>query len=244
MRKRFIKSIFIIGFALLTFSSLPAFAEDESPVSASADVSILSQYVWRGYALSDDSIVIQPSMSVSYNGFGFNLWGNLDTDDPIDNDSSFNETDMTISYDWSFDKLSIGAGYLYYALEGEDTQEVYLSFGLDTLLSPTLSVYKDIDTFPGWYVNLGISHSIAFTDELALDLGASIGYLDADDYSEFHDGAISASMTFPVNEYISVTPNVAYTFALTDESEDNIRYGSWDADEDHFYGGVTCSLAF
>jgi uncharacterized protein (TIGR02001 family) len=244
MRKRFFKSIVIVSFALLTFCSLPAFAEDESPVSASADVSILSQYVWRGYALSDDNMVIQPSVTVSYNGFSFNLWGNLDTDDPVDNDTSLNETDMTLSYDWSFDKFSIGAGYLYYALEGEDTQEVYLTFGLNTLLSPTLSVYKDIDTVPGWYYNLGISHSITFTDALALDLGASMGYMDTEGYDELHDGAISASMTFAVNDYISITPEASYTFALTDESKDNIRDGSWDNDENHFYGGVTCSLAF
>jgi uncharacterized protein (TIGR02001 family) len=244
MRKRFVKSIVVVGLALLTFCSLPVFAEDESPVSASADISVLSQYVWRGYALSDDSVVIQPSVTVAYNGLSFNLWGNLDTDDPASNDTSFNETDMTLSYSWSIDKLSIGAGYLYYALEGEDTQEFYVSLGLDTILAPTLSVYKDVDTFPGWYYSLGISHSIAFTDELALDLGASVGYYDVDDYSKFHDGTISASMTFAVNKYISITPKAVYTFALTNESEENIKAASWDGDENHFYGGVTCSIAF
>jgi hypothetical protein len=244
MKKNFVKQLVIITLFSLTAAVSPSWAGEESPVSASADVSALSQYVWRGYALSDDSIVMQPSVTVLYKGFSFNLWGNLDTDDPFDDDTSFNETDMTLSYDWSFDKFSISTGYIYYALEGEDTQEIYLSLGLDTIFSPSLTVYKDIDAFPGWYFNLGIGHSIAFTDNLALDLGASVGYYDSDGYSELHDGTISASMTFAVNDYISITPNAAYTFALTSESKDNIRGGSWDGDDNHFYGGLTFSIAF
>ena len=34
-------------------------AEDEAKPSASADVGVFSQYIWRGYELSKDSIVIQ-----------------------------------------------------------------------------------------------------------------------------------------------------------------------------------------
>ncbi len=47
-----------------------------------AEVSVLasSKYVWRGFELSDDSIVLQPSATVAYKGFSANLWGNLDTD--------------------------------------------------------------------------------------------------------------------------------------------------------------------
>ena len=48
--------------------------------------------------------------------------------------------------------LSAEAGYIYYALEGTDadTQEVFLTLGLDTFLSPSLTVYKDIDAYPSW----------------------------------------------------------------------------------------------
>jgi hypothetical protein len=242
--KKGVTKFIMAGLIALTFCSMPAWAEDESPVSASADVSFLSQYIWRGYALSDSDAVIQPSATVSYKGLSFNLWGNLDTNDPNYNDTSFNETDMTLSYDWSFDKVSVGAGYIYYALEGEDTQEFFVSLGVDTVLSPTLTIYRDIDTFPGWYFNLGISHSIKFTDEIALDLAGSVGYYDIGDYSEFHDGTVSASMTFPVDKYISITPKVAYTFGLTNESRNDIKAVSWDGKSDHFWGGITFSVAF
>lgn len=244
MYKKMMKIIVTVGLIALTFGSVPALAEDESPVSASADMAFLSQYVWRGYALSDSSIVVQPSATVSYKGFSVNLWGNLDTDSVYTDDNDFNETDMTLSYDWSIDNVSMGVGYIYYALNGPDTQELYFTVGLDTFLAPSLTVYRDFDEFEGWYVNLGIGHSIALSDTLSLDLSAAIGYVDADDYSEFHDGTLSASMTFPVNDYISITPAVTYTFGLTSDSKDVLEYGSADAESDHFFGGVTCSIAF
>ena len=244
MYKKMIKTLVMVGLVALTFCSVPALAEDESPVSASADMAFLSQYVWRGFALSDSSIVVQPSATVSYKGFSVNLWGNFDTDYYATDEKDFNETDMTLSYDWSIDTVSMGVGYIYYALEGTDTQEFYFSVGLDTFLAPSLTIYRDFDEFEGWYVNLCIEHSIALSDDLALDLSASIGYVDADDYSEFHDGNISASMTFPVNDYISITPAVTYIFGLTSDSKDALEYGSADGESDHLIGGVTCSVAF
>lgn len=241
MYKGMIKTIVMAGLAVITFG-VNAVAEEESPVSASGDFGVFSQYVWRGYSLSDDSIVIQPSVSVSYGGFGFNLWGNLDTDSA--DQSDFNETDMTLSYDWSFDVVSMGVGYIYYGLAGEDSQEIYYSIGLDTILAPSLTIYRDFDAFDGWYISLGIGHSFSFTDDIALDLSAAIGYYDLDDsdYSELHDGSISASMTFPVNDYLSVTPSLAYTFGLSSDSKDEIEDA--DGDSAHFYGGLTCSIAF
>ena len=72
----------ITATALLFAVGIPvAMSEEKVEVpSADASVAFLSKYVWRGFELSDDSIVIQPSMTVAYKGFGMNLWGNLDTD--------------------------------------------------------------------------------------------------------------------------------------------------------------------
>lgn len=244
MRSKILKILVLVGLTALSFGSVPALAEDDAP-SASGDIAFLSQYVWRGYGLSDDSIVIQPSATVSYKGFSFNLWGNLDMDNLFTNDSEFNETDMTLSYDWSMDSLSLGIGYIYYGLDSvEDTKEFYFSISCDTILSPSLTIYRDIDAFPGFYANFGIGHSFAFSDDLALDLSASFGYYDVDNYSEFHDGSVSASISFPVGEYMSITPSLVYSFALTDESETNIKGTSVVADSDYIFGGICFSIAF
>ena len=64
------KKMIVAG--VLTLSMLGAgaptvLAEEEAP-SAEASVAFLSKYVWRGFELSDDSLVIQPSMTTSYKG--------------------------------------------------------------------------------------------------------------------------------------------------------------------------------
>lgn len=234
-------TVFVVLMTMLLFGAY-AWAEEEAP-SGSADVGLLSKYVWRGYALSDSSIVIQPSISAGYKGFGLNLWGNLDTD-YYDIGKDFNETDLTLSYDKSFDMVGLSLGYMYYGLEGEDSQELYAGLSLDTFLAPTLTVYRDYDTFDSWYLLLGISHSFELTDELSLDLGGSISYYSYDDtdYSELHDGLLSASMTFPIGEYFSLTPSLTYTFPLSSEAE--IELMDMDGDDSHFIAGVTFSVSF
>lgn len=232
-----------------------ATAEEEKP-TADLSVSLLSKYVWRGFELSKDSMVIQPSLTVGYKGFGVNVWGNLDTDEHDDtlsghqdtDSSSWNETDFTLSYDGSAGMVDYGVGWIYYAVDdNQDTQEVYVSASLQTILAPTLTVYRDYDVYDSWYITFGISHSIPLGENLALDLGAQAGYYDIDDadYNEFHDGLLSASMTFPIGEYFSVTPEIYYSFPLSSDSEDALEASSFNNDDSDFiYGGITLGMSF
>jgi hypothetical protein len=241
-------------------TATPLFAEEEKP-SADATVSIYSDYVWRGFIFSDDSVVIQPSMTVGYKGFAMNLWANLDTD--LDEDefgggdtNKWNETDLTLSYDGSHGMFGYSLGYIYYALDGtEDSQELYAGVSLDTFLSPTLTVYNEIANYRGYYVTLDISHSFPITETLSLDLGAKASYYDADSastaadedgdaYDALHDGVLSASITFPINDYLSVTPELYYSFPLSDDAEDLFEASNPGGDEDIIFGGVSMSFAF
>jgi hypothetical protein len=240
MYKKMIKTLVMAGLAALTLGSVPALAEEDS-LSVSADVGVFSQYVWRGYALSDDSLIVQPSLTFAYGGFGLNFWGNYDSD-YYGTGSDYNETDVTLSYDWSYDSVSMGLGYIYYDVDGGDTSEIYYTIGFDTVLAPSITVYRDIDAFEGWYVNLGIGHSIPVADDLALDLSAAIGYADYDGYSELHDGIVSASMTFPVTDSFSITPSLAYTFGLSSDAKDELEDA--DGDSGHFVAGITGSYSF
>lgn len=252
----------MITAALLLAGANGAMAEEAEKPSGSMSVSLLSQYIWRGYELSKDSIVVQPSITASYLGFGINLWGNLDTDQDMElfgeEGANWNETDLTLSYGGSFGMVTYGAGYIYYGLEGiDDTQELYASVGLDTLLVPTLTVYRDIDAYAGWYTTLGVSHSFNVTESISLALAGQVGYLSADDektladpddpgsaYSHFHDGKLSATLNIPLTEEISIAPNVAYSFALSSESSDTIKAASASGDDDDFiFGGITLNMA-
>ncbi|MEN8141623.1 MAG: hypothetical protein ABFR97_10415 [Thermodesulfobacteriota bacterium] len=242
--------------------SSQAMAEEEKP-EADLTIGAYSQYVWRGWALSKDSLVIQPSTTISYKGFAFNLWGNLDTKqyNAGGNEThNFTETDMTISYDWSMASLDWGVGYIYYGLDGaDDSQEFYLSLSKDILMAPALTIYRDTDSFPGWYVSAEIGHSFSLTEAIALDLGFKASYLLADDestyadpsdsssaFSNLFDGVLSVSATIPVNDYISVTPEMYYSFPLSSDASDMLEADNdgYNADENIFYGGISASLSF
>jgi len=242
----------ILTLSILGAGASSTLAEEEAP-SADASVAFLSKYVWRGYELSDDSLVIQPSLTASYKGFSANFWGNLDTKYFQTEAHNWSETDWTLSYDGAYEKLGYGVGWIYYALEDvadknirtNDTQEFYGTVSYDVLLAPTFTFYYDISDFKGlWYANLGFSHTFMIAEKYGLDLGLAFGYLDDNaDYSEFQDGLLSASMSFSIGEYIAITPEIYWSFALSSKSSDLIETGP--SNKDNFvYGGVSASFSF
>ena len=260
--RKLLAGVAATGVCLSMFSGL-AFAADaeEDKPTANLTVGAFSQYIWRGFELSKDSIVVQPSMTVGYKGFSANVWGNLDTDpytdDGVNNSNNWNETDLTLAYGWEMGPATFSVGYIYYALDAaEDSQEFFVSAALNTLLKPTLTVYRDTDFYPGWYTTLGISHSFPVQGDVTLDLGAQASYLAADEaatyaetdgskYSNFHDGVLSVGLTVPVNKYFTVIPKLSYTFPLSSDAEDLMRSSSKDGNDDDFiYGGVSVSMSF
>lgn len=246
---------------------------EKPPVSGSVGLSVFNKYVFRGYELSADSVVIQPSVSVSYKYFSASFWGNIDSEenptqsfvpDKAD-EKSFNETDLTLSYTFVIDKLSMTGGYIYYGTKyAIETEELFLTLGYDTLLKPTLSVYRDITEYPGTYVNLAVAHSLPLIKDITLDLGASAGYFAGDDdywntfesstgdytgdkYKALHDGMVKAGLTVPVAENISVQPVMQYWFPLSNKARKTIDGSSYNFNgklDDTLVAGVNMTLSF
>ena len=280
MKKKMIKMVFTLLLLCFTFVPWNVYGEQgklapgESTKAAeldkvvdtdrpelSADVAFLSQYVWRGYGLSKDSLVIQPSITAGFKGFALNLWGNLDTNNEAYNGSKWNETDLTFSYGHSFGIVGLEAGYIYYALDGvDDSKELYLSAGMDVLLAPTLTVYREIGTLQGWYINLGLSHSFELPYDMSLDLAGIFAYYKSDNgnmveyrsdgttdgerFSGFHDGTLAVNLAIPFYKYFTVTPSIAWTFPLSSSASNELAALSLDGKSNHLLGGVTLSMAF
>lgn len=290
--KNKLKTIMTVAVLSLAMTALPVISraaeeskpaeqkQEEAKVTGEIAASALSAYIWRGQELSRHSVVLQPSATVSYRGFTANVWGNLDTR-PYGaagekHGSNFTETDVTLSYARKFGIVQAGAGYIYYGLAAAvpggpdllDSQELFVSVGLDTILAPTLTVYKEIDHYHQWYATLGISHTFALHEKIGLKLAGSVSYLKSEDeatypkfdsnslattdkFNNFHDGVISISLPVNVISSLTVTPTVSYVFPLSDDAKYEMKARGLqgaavpsDKDSSYLYGGVTLSFAF
>ena len=282
--KNNLKTRIIMALLTVILASLPAMAgaaetTSEDKVTGEVAASVLSAYIWRGQELTRHSAVIQPSITASYKGFTANAWGNLDTDPYSAGDeeysSNFTETDVTLSYSKKFGMVQAGVGYIYYGLSGaayggidlKDSQEVFVSLGLDTILAPTLTVYKEIDHYHQWYATLGIAHTFALHEKIGLKLAAQASYLKSEDaatYSEydgdalatddefnnFHDGMISIALPVAVTGHLTITPTATYVFPLSGDAKDEMKgrglQGTTPSERDgsYLYGGMILSFAF
>ncbi len=240
----------------------PAWAAEKPTMDFSVD--FMSRYIWRGMALSDNSLVIQPSMTMGYKGFSVNFWGNYDTDEATSDEANWNETDFTVSY--TYDKLpyglSLDIGTIYYSLDAaQDSFELYTGLSGTcpvTGISLGFTVYREISHYPGWWFEFSAGKSFALPwKKASLDLSATALYLksndegayaDPDDPTDAYSGwlnlDLSASVSIPITEYLTVTPTMAYSFSLSDDADKLLAASSWDNNHDHFYGGVSLSVSF
>jgi len=113
-----ITGLLLLLLFMVSASIALAEGEEEKP-TADFNVATLTKYVSRGVESTRDSIVIQPSFSVTYKGLCANVWGNLDTKPyssaPGKNYSAaWTETDLTLSYSKTFGAANAGVGYVYY----------------------------------------------------------------------------------------------------------------------------------
>jgi len=252
-------SVLMLAIVMLLGFTMSANAEVEK--SASADVSFMSNYVWRGLKLSEDW-VIQPSVTFSIAGFSANLWANWDSDYEVGGDrGELTETDYTLSYGFSpVEKVSLEGGYIYYGLEGiPDTQELYVSASADVLLSPSVTLYWDIDEGNGGFMVLSVGHSFALPDlgtvkGASFDVGASASVdfdnkvmgpgKDGNEFTNFYNGEISASLGLPIGQFVTISPMIAYSFPLSKDAKAAMEAISFDMDKDILYGGVNVSASF
>jgi hypothetical protein len=256
LKKFYLAMVFILAGAISLCAT--SFAADEKP-TCDASLAVYSQYIWRGYEFSKDSVVFFPSMTVSYKGFSFNIWGDLDTNfvgSNHDNATEMFETDYTLTYKNSFNKLNYTLGWIYYDVDGGEDQEAFVVLGLDTLLSPEISVYRGIEHTDSWYLKFALSHSFKLENKWSINVGGWVGYYDipdgdlitGGDYSEWHDATVWAALNIPLTDWCTLTPSINYSFPLSSKSEDQIKTANLsfanDKGSKFLYGGVTLAISF
>ena len=251
MRRIVSYSIVLLVTGCVMISAPPASVAAE----ASADAAVYSAYVWRGQVINDE-LVVQPAFSASSeNGLGLNAWGNVDLTDNFDQSGEFTEVDLTISYGLPLEgPVSVEVGLIEYlfpkTIGDDDTREIYISLGADAALSPSVSVYYDIDEVDGAYITGSLSQTINLCGDLSVDAGVSVAFATSDyneayfgvDDNALNDVDLSVSTSYALGENASLGAEVHYMFlpdsAIADGASDPTRYG----DDDQLWGGVSLSL--
>lgn len=212
MRQNLTTLICVISVAI---SLLCAATKTQADESIGLDISAtwVSQYIWRGIDQLDDDGAIQPSITYSLgdSGLSFNVWGSYS----LGNSDDLHEVDYTADYTVPItDSIEFSAGAIYYWLENDsNTIDLYVAATLiDAMFTPSLAVYGDIDEAEGIYANLSGTQEISITENMAVSLGAAIGfwfgYADIED--GFGDLDLSASTSFDLGGGVVVSPKVQY----------------------------------
>jgi uncharacterized protein (TIGR02001 family) len=229
----------VICAIIVALSVLCAVTETKADDSVGLEISAtwVSKYIWRGIDQLDDDDAIQPSITYALGdtGLSFNVWGSYG----LDSSENLDEVDYIIDYTFSAsDGVDISTGLIYYWLdEFDNTTEVYAAVTLTRLpLTPSLTIYYDIDEADGAYINLAGTYDLLVTETQAVSLGAAIGvwsgYAGIDD--GFGDLDLSASTSFDLGGGVTISPEVHYI--LVDDDSVN--------SEDEFWVGVGIGTSF
>lgn len=250
------KSAISVWMAVAVFGiSGSVFAVEGVDVGVSTD--FYSKYIWRGQNLNDES-VFQPSVSLGAYGFTGSIWGSLDLTNENGEAGDFTELDYSLDYTAALpgiDGVDFSLGVIYYDFPNTafaSTTEVYAGLSFDLPLSPSVTVYHDIDEIDGTYIQFAVGHTIekvkTFSEECYCDLvfGASVGYGTSNyndgyfgvDDGGFNDLTLSVSLPVCFPGGWTMAPTLNYAMML----DSDIRSAT--TNSDNLYGGISISKSF
>lgn len=247
--------VFAMALGSLGVAATPAKAEGPE-VGVEFDATFASKYVWRGIVFVDDWVA-QPSVTAAVGNFSVNVWADYNLTDQNNLKNKFDEIDLTLDYTFGLGDFSIPVGLITYTFPNStvpDTTEIYVGLGYDWIVSPSVTVYKDIVEANGLYCLGALDYSLelpAPSDMVAwgIDIGVSIGYGN-EEHNSFNYGVdeagwtdMSAYLAIPVGigEYFSITPGVTYTALVDDDIKDALK-ANQDEDNTYFFVSLTASF--
>lgn len=252
--------------------------KEKDNISEDSAISILNNFRSRGQFLFLNTVVEKPTASINHQGLAVSIWNNTDTRSYLAiafGNSSYTENNLALSYSRKIGILQIAGGYIYSALiptysEGPNPlnfRELFFMLGLNTILSPTLMIYKDIDRYQ-WSASLNITHKIEFNQDIHLISSASASYSrsdyssitstydnntlsTSDRYNNSRSGVVSVSLPISVTKALTISPTVSYVFSFSDDAKRELKGRSLsgivnplDRDGVFVYYGITLGFAY
>jgi hypothetical protein len=252
MRKTVLGIAAVVMFSMV-LGSVSA-AEQECKLEFEITADFFSKYIWRGINVGDD-YVFQPGFSATYGAFTAGIWGNLEMTNINGQSGEFTEWDFYVDYTTDLaEGVSFSAGFIQYHFPSVvgDTKEVYWGFGFDLPLSPSVTVYHDIDVIDGTYVSVGAGHSFGEIANfggisVGMDAGVTYGWGDSDynagywAVAESKSNDLVLSLAFPMElaDGWSFSASINYAMLM----DDTIRETAG-GDNDHFFTGLSLAKSF
>ena len=235
------KTVAVLGCSAL-LALVPAIAGDHAAagedLGAEGSVGYDTDYIFRGANLGQDLLWSDVNVSTSLSdGLGLNIgaWYANPTDAGDD------ELDIYagVSTDLGGMSLDLGTTYYFYpGATGSNTLEFGAALGTSVgAFDVSLGVYHDIDT-ENTYVELGAGTSFDLTDNISLDLGATIGNNQDEVVGGQADGLTAVTIT--VGAPIGLTDNASLTpyLGINAGLDDNQDAG------DEIFSGISLSVGF
>lgn len=177
-----------------SLAALLAAAPAAAQATVTANVALNSAYFWRGITFSNRPVV-QADVSLAVPVLGGSLaggaWANYepgtyakprDISMNAEDGPDVTEVDLWAEYAYDFGATSVAAGVLAFRFPNEsgftedlNTTEVYGRLAVDGPLSPSFTVYRDVDKVIGTYAEGSVSQSVALSDWTTITLGALAG---------------------------------------------------------------------
>ena len=227
----------IVGCGIMSAIFISAHSVSAQDVSGGFAVDVMSKYIWRGME-SHNKVAVQTDLSLGYKGFTIDFWSDYKTGE----ESGIDEVDFTLDYTKSFSlkrgEVSLSGGYIYYDIDGGDTQEVYLGAGYnDKILSLPFSLgvtlYRDIDAIHSTYLEITGNTEILL-NTITVSPYITFGYYWYDKGKDDWN-----NLEFGVDTKAPITKSI-YAHALVSYSIGNKDLGL----DDEFYGGIGAGFEF
>ncbi len=204
----------------------------------SVDGALKSHFVDRG-ELVVDAPVLQAEVDVVFDGFSFQVWGNLDLTDENEHALEITEAELTLAYGVTLHPLdaTIGVGQSLFSDESA-TREIFAHLAMLLPLTPSLGVYHDIDEIEGTYIDFDVHHVFEVTPVVSLETRGSLGYGDAaanDDAFQYDKDALrdlnaSAAFLFYLDRHSMLSIGGRYWRLVDADLRDTVKAGGGTAE--------------
>jgi hypothetical protein len=186
-----------------------------------------SKYVLRGVN-TVNNWVYQQNTSVQLGNLTTSLWGNMELTNQngsIYNRSkpagTFTEWDFSIEYATRWKNLNIALGwvdYQYPSTGWERTREAYLSLSVDSPLSTSLTVYRDVGVAKGTYITAGLEVPLRQRLQMSVQAGYGCpkfnGYYNGCEVASWVDLTLGLSTTIDMSKGWQLKPTLWFSTLL------------------------------